>query len=125
MKPNVITEEELDYIKSAIMFPIILDVLEYDIKQIKDSKQKMQHVYAAQLRMLQQYVLEDIKVVKRAMIKRGIKIIEEGKTATGYKATYMCRGYRGDVAYLSSWIKSMVTVRICEMMNVPTSMLQQ
>jgi hypothetical protein len=124
MKPNLITEEELAFVKSAMMFPIILDVLELDIKLLMDSKLKMQQVYAAQLSMLQGFVLADMKTIKREMSKRGIKIIEEGKVPTGYKATYMCRGYRGELSFLSSWIKSMATVRICEMMNVPISSLQ-
>jgi hypothetical protein len=122
---NKASEEELKLIKSAIMFPIILDVLELDIKLLKDSKLKMQQVYAAQLRMLQGFILEDMKTVKREMGKRGIKILVEGKTPTGYKATYICRGYESELSFLSSWIKSMVTVRMCEMMNVPINSLKE
>lgn len=125
MKPNVITEEESAFVKSAIMFPIILSTLESDINKLKDSKLKMSQVYVAQLKMLQGYVLEDMKVVKRELCLRGIKILEEGKTPTGYKYSYLCRGYKHESAFLSYAIKSMVTVRLCEMMRVPILSLRE
>jgi hypothetical protein len=118
-RPNRISDEELSMVKSAVMFPIILDTLEYDIAKMKVSGLKMQAIHVAHLKMLQNNVIEDIKIVKKELRNRGIKIYEEGKTATGYQAKYICRGYKNEMSWLSSHIRSIVIIRLAEMLEIP------
>jgi hypothetical protein len=117
-KPQQITEEELSMVRSAIMLPIVLNTLERDIKLILTANLKVPEVYIAHLKRLQGYVLEDIKVIKAEMRKRGFKILEEGKAKNGYKASYLCRSYKHEMVVGSNIIRSIVSVRIADMIGI-------
>jgi hypothetical protein len=118
-KPNMITEEELNMVKLAVMLPIIMSTLEHDITKMKEAGLKTPTVYVANLKRMQGYVMDDIKTVKRDMRNRGIKISEEGKTTNGYKAKYLCRGYNHELIIGQNILKSLVVIRLAEMMEIP------
>jgi hypothetical protein len=119
MKPNMITEEELQLVKLAIMLPIVMDTLEYDLNKFKAAGLKLPTVHTANLKKQQNYIMQDMKVVKRELIQRGIKIFEEGKVPDGYKAKYLCRGYRHELVISSNIIKSLVIIKLSELMEIP------
>jgi hypothetical protein len=118
-RPNMITEEELQMVKLAIMLPIVMDTLEYDLNKFKAAGLKVPTVHVANLKVLQGYVMQDIKIVKRELIQRGIKIFEEGKVPDGYKAKYLCRGYSHELTLGSNIIKSLVIIKLSELMEIP------
>lgn len=117
--PQRITDEELTMVKIAILLPIIMDTLKRDIAIMKASGLKMVIIHVANLKMLMDYITSDIKDVKKSMREHGIKIIEEGKVPIGYKAVYLCRGYRRELELRSEHIKSLVIVKLAEYMEIP------
>lgn len=119
------TEEEFVLVRSAIMLPLVLGALEHDNKKLKDADLKVPMVYVANNRQLQEYILKDIAQVKKELRNRGIKIFDQGKTPTGYQAKYICRGYRHESSWLSSFIKSIVVVRLSEMMGFPIELIRE
>lgn len=101
-------EEELQLIKDYILFTILLDVLERDMRLMHAHRLKMADIYAEGLGRIQDAVSEQMRVIRRHFKKRGIRIYEEKRTSEGVEAKYLCRGYHQRMFLLWSYIRSEV-----------------
>lgn len=119
--PSRLQEGELELVRSAAMLPIVMDVLEYDIKKINAAGLKVPTVHVSHLKRLQDLIMQDIKFVRQEMRVRGLKILEEGKAPNGYKVSFLCRGYKHDFVIGANILKSIVINRLCEMMGLPAT----
>jgi hypothetical protein len=87
------TEEDLRLVKEFVLLPVLLDVLERDIRTLESVKLKMDAIYVAALRRVQDQIAADTAQLRQKMRERGIKVYEQQRTASGIEARYACRGY--------------------------------
>jgi predicted HTH domain antitoxin len=99
----LLTGEELQLVKMGIILPVMLDVLQRDIKQMNQVKLKLSILYVMSLGNAQDSAHLELMELKAELRKRGIRIIEEVRAAEGIQAKFKCRGY--DHRLLLRWEK--------------------
>lgn len=88
------TEEELNLIKDCIIFPLVLNVLERDIKAINGASLKIPEFYTSLISRLQGEIAVSMVQNRMLVRKHGMKIIEQNRTTEGIETKYICRGYQ-------------------------------
>jgi len=116
----VITEtaDDLRLVKESILLPVVMDVLEADIKRLSESNLRMTTVYIEMLKTLQQMVIADMYSVKQRMRKHGIKVYPQRRTKQCLEADYLCRGYHNKISLLWGLVKSDVQLTLCKYMGI-------
>lgn len=111
-RPHRIAEDELILVKKSLLFPIILDVLSHDTKNMQITGVKIPIMYNLHLKGKQQQAVNDVmaelSTVKREMRLRGIKILVEKRTNLSIEAEYLCRGYPYHFSMLWGFVKAEV-----------------
>lgn len=100
------TEEDLQLVKEYILLPILLDVLERDIKTLGTVKLKMDVIYVKVLRSAQDLITSDVTMIRKKMRGRGIKVYEQQRTESCIEAHYLCRGYHHRFSMLWGLVKA-------------------
>jgi hypothetical protein len=98
--------------------PVLLDVLERDIRAFTASKLKMSEVYVGVLRKLQAKATFELAYANRQTNKLGIRIHSEARTKSGLKAQYNCRGYQHDIHMLWDLVKAEIEVRLAAYLRI-------
>jgi hypothetical protein len=115
-RPHIIAEDELILVKKSLLFPIILDVLSYDTKNMQITGVKIPIIYNLLLKGKQQQAVNDLMTelhaVKREMKLRGIKILVEKRTNLSMEADYLCRGYPYHFSMLWGFVKAEVQKKL-------------
>ncbi|WP_372011416.1 hypothetical protein NBRC13296_12720 [Paenibacillus chitinolyticus] len=104
--------EDLSCIKEAALNPILLDVLERDIKLMMGSEIKMKQIYARKLKHIQNLISAEFVDTKKDLKNRGLKIYEYKRDSKGVYAKFLCRGYHHEFSMLGVLIKSEVELRL-------------
>ncbi|MED1916924.1 hypothetical protein [Brevibacillus sp. DP1.3A] len=112
------TEEESQFIKEYILLPIILDILEKDIKTLDSVPLKMPTIYARTLRHVQDLITIDLLGIRKYLRKHGIKVYEQNWTKLGIEARYLCRGYHHQFSMLRGLVKAEVEKKLSEYLNI-------
>jgi hypothetical protein len=115
-RPHKIAEDELILVKNSLLFPIILDVLSHDTKNMQITGVKIPIIYNLLLKGKQQQAVDDVmaelSAVKREMRLRGIKILGEKRTNLSIEAEYICRGYPYHFSMLWGFVKAEVQKKL-------------
>jgi hypothetical protein len=114
----LLTEDELLLVKEYVLLPIILDVLERDIKLFSVMPFKMSVVYMKSLRSVQDEIFKDMYRLRKELGKHGIKVYEQRRTKLGIEAEYLCKGYRHTFSMLWSLVKAEVEKKLMFYMHV-------
>lgn len=112
------TEEDLQLVKEYILLPLLLDVLERDIKALGTVKLKMDRVYIKILRSAQDLITTDITLLRRKMRGRGIKVYEQRRTELCIDAHYLCRGYQHRFSMLWGLVKAELYKYLSQYLNI-------
>ncbi|ODA08272.1 hypothetical protein [Paenibacillus polymyxa] len=123
MSNRITSNEDTQLVIDFIQLPYVLDVLELNIKKIKQSDLKMKELFVLYLEGLQSRVLMDLKAVRQKMRQRGIKVFDGVKSDKDLVTEYLCRGYTHTMRFLWSKIRNDVEVRIAAYMDVDLSKL--
>ncbi|NOU95640.1 hypothetical protein GC093_20755 [Paenibacillus sp. LMG 31456] len=97
----LLTPGELQLVKMGVILPVMLDVLQRDIKQMNQVKLKLNILYVLSISKAQESAHLELMELKGEIRKRGIKIIEEVRATEGIQAKFKCRGY--DHSLLLHW----------------------
>jgi len=110
----VLTEEEALLVKRYIVLPLMLDVLERDIKVLETAavRLKMMVVYVSMLRRLQDRITADLMWLRKKMRERGLKVYEQERTKLGVEARYLCRGYHYHFSMLWGLVRAEIEQRL-------------
>lgn len=118
-KPQEVTNKELVLVKDSIIYPVILDVLEYDIGKMKRMDFKIPMIYIGNLKHVQNLVTHELTDIKRELRRCGIKIYAQEQSAQkGISAKYLCRGYIHEISFLPSVIRSCVMIKVSVLLNL-------
>lgn len=111
--PNA-TEEELSYIKNAILYVVLMDVLERDLKIIGTGKPsvKIPEFYAALISQLQTKINVDMAENRALLRQHGMKIIQQQRTKEGIEAVYLCRGYQNGFNMVWRYVRAELKVKL-------------
>lgn len=121
---NLITSnEDTQLVIDFIQLPYVLDVLELNLKKIKQSDLKMKELFVLYLEGLQNRVLADLKVVRQKMRQRGIKVFDGVRSDKDLVTEYLCRGYTHTMRFLWSKVRIDVEMRIAAYMDVDMNKL--
>jgi hypothetical protein len=116
--PPLLTKEELQMVKEAVLYPVMLDVIENDINKVRKMNLKLTLLLVISLQKIQKQILKDNRVLKRELKERGIRIYEERRTSLGIEAEYKCRGYHHKLSLLWSVIRADILRMISHYMNI-------
>ncbi|WP_311078144.1 hypothetical protein [Paenibacillus polymyxa] len=123
MSNYITSNEDTQLVIDFIQLPYVLDVLELNLKKIKQSDLKMKELFVLYLEGLQSRVLMDLKVVRQKMRQRGIKVFDGVRSDKDLVTEYLCRGYTHNMRFLWSKIRRDVEVRIAAYMEVDMNKL--
>ncbi|MFD0713499.1 hypothetical protein [Paenibacillus sp. GCM10027626] len=112
------TEGDLHLVKEYILLPILLDVLERDIKALGTVKLKMNVVYIKVLRSAQDLITADVMLIRQNMRYRGIKVYEQQRTELCIEARYLCRGYQHKFSMLWGVVKAELYKYLSKYLNI-------
>lgn len=118
MKPPLQTEKDLTLVKEYILLPIILDVLERDVKVLETAQLKMSVIYVKTLRCIQDKVIADLVLLRKRLRECGIKIYEQHRTQSGIEAEYLCRGYHHTFSMLWGLVKAELEKRLSVYLDI-------
>ncbi|GAA4879266.1 hypothetical protein GCM10023310_69260 [Paenibacillus vulneris] len=104
------TADDLRLVKESILLPVVMDVLEVDIKKLSSASLKMPIVYVEILKSLQNMVIADMYQNRLKLRKHGIKVYEQRRTKDCLEATYLCRGYHHKISLMWGLVKSDIQV---------------
>jgi hypothetical protein len=115
-RPHKMADDELILVKKSLLFPIILDVLTYDTKNMQITGVKIPIVYDMFFKIKQQQAIQEVtgelNAVKREMKLHGIKILVEKRTKLSMEAQYLCRGYPYHFSMLWGFVKAEVQKKL-------------
>ena len=118
LNPRVITDEDLKLVRISMIYPLVLDVLERDIKIIKESKLKYPVIYMMKLKDIQNKISLDAYEIRVKMRNNGIKIFEEKRTVKSLDVGYVCRGYRQPMSILWEKVNTEVQLLLCKYLEI-------
>lgn len=95
---EMISKTDEILIKRYLMLPLILSAFERDKKIILAAENlTMVEIYGIIIDRAINEATQELLSVKRAFVKRGIKVTEEHRYKDGVHADYLCRGYQGNI----------------------------
>jgi hypothetical protein len=112
------TDEDLQIVKVSLIYPIVLDVIERDIKIIKETNLKFPEIYAMKLKSVQNKITHDAYEIRIQMKKRGIKIYEQSRNDKTIEAKYLCRNYHNTCSMLWMTVKTEVQLMLCKYLEI-------
>ena len=102
-----------------ILYPVVLDVLEHDIKLIKEMDTlKFPDLYSMKLKSIMNKYTSDAYEVRSYLRHRGIKILEEKRTSERLVVSYMFRNYTYSFEMLWTWVRSEIATTLCRYLEI-------
>lgn len=105
------TSEETLMIKEYLLMTIALDIIERNTRSL-NTLFKTPDPFIEFHRRMQELVMIEQRSIRNAFKRKGIKIVDEKRTSLNYMASYVCRGYHGNISLLWSFVKSEVEIRL-------------
>ncbi|MNK08741.1 hypothetical protein D3C87_266840 [compost metagenome] len=108
------TEEEAGWVKEFLILPLILDLMERDLRLVSSGSTpfKLPELYMAVLRGLQSRITRELSQIRQQMRQHGIKVYEQHRTGTGLEARYLCRGYQYEFSMLWGFARAEIDRRV-------------
>lgn len=123
MKPPLLSHDELRMVKEAILYPLLLDRLDQDLRRIPVSNLRFQALLASGLEQLRERVLQEHLTLKKELKHRGIRIYAEERTAASLEVQYLCRGYHHQMLLLWDVVRTELQRLIGEWGPLPAAPL--
>ncbi|HEY2494895.1 MAG TPA: hypothetical protein VGI33_18550 [Paenibacillus sp.] len=119
--PPAPLEEDALLVKKYLLYVIMRDVLERDMRSMMTLTLKMQTVYVKGLTEIQDQVMNHIPTLRLHMKARGIRINQESRTDSGVEILYLCRGYHRRLSMPWSYIRSAATLELNRYLEITPS----
>lgn len=98
-----VSDEDRALVRSALILPLVVAAFERDMRVIL-AHVKSPDPYEALITDAIGRAQEELRQVRAAMRKRGVKIYESTRSSGRYLARYLCRGFNGDLALLEAQV---------------------
>jgi hypothetical protein len=117
-RPPLETEEERQWVIQYALPPVLLDVLERDIRTLDTLKLKMPLVYIRSLRRVQDRVACELSVLRGKLRARGIRIYDQRRTKEELEALFLCRGYHRKCSIPWDLVKAQVQRKLGSYLDI-------
>jgi hypothetical protein len=114
----LLSKEELQMVKEAVIFPVMLEVIESDIEKVGGVGIRLDLLLIASLKQLQVELFKNHHALKVELRQRGIKIIAERRTSLGIEAEYLCRGYQHQLSLLWGVVRTEILQKASDYLNI-------
>jgi hypothetical protein len=111
MKPPLLTPEEMEQVKDAVVIPVMLEYIRDDLDAVRKAGLRLDLIVIQGLRLMQDRIIAEHGELKRALRRQGIKITSTRTSAAGIEATYLCRGYRHRMSLLWDTVRTAILHR--------------
>jgi hypothetical protein len=112
------SNEDLSIVKAFLIYPVVLDVLERDMKIMAETEMKMAELYRMKLKSVQIEMMKDQYEIRNQLRIRGIKVYEQTRSNTSLDGKYVHRGYHHTFSMLWSKVKTEVTLALCKHLEI-------
>jgi len=116
--PPMQTTDEPDLVKSYVLLPILMDVLERDIATLAIVSLKLPIVYITCLQRAQNAILAELTTLRGQLRNKGIKVYQQERTKQALEVRYLCRGYHHQFTMLWTVVKPEIERKLSEFMQV-------
>ncbi|MEK5061815.1 hypothetical protein BK126_28270 [Paenibacillus sp. FSL H7-0326] len=110
--------EDMALVKAYLELPVLLDVLELNIKKMKEADFKLLHIFELQLKSIQDEIIKQQRSVRQRMKQKGIKIIDEKRTPHSLDCEFLCRGYVDSISMLWGKVKADAEIMLADHLGV-------
>ncbi|KKO52160.1 hypothetical protein [Paenibacillus sp. DMB20] len=110
------TGEELQMVKESAILPILLDVLEKDIRSMEASG--LTELYVQRLRAIQKSAMARLSQLKKDCRARSIIIMETRRKEYSLLLRYQCRGYRHHMELQWDFVRADIEQRLAEALHI-------
>lgn len=104
------TPEELDDIKTFVVLPMILDLI--DKWMWFPDNTPLKHLHKDQFQQLLDMITLDHIEVKQRLKKADIKVVRDAKISTSYDYKLFVRRYEENIRFWKGHIKSEISIRL-------------
>lgn len=111
MKDKWPSDEELGMVKNYVLLPLLLTVLQRDMRIIEASEITIKTPYLEWLQGVLDNVTKELAFIKNEFRIRGIKVYEQQRTKKEIDSKYVCRGYYSSFNMLWDHIKAEIEIR--------------
>jgi hypothetical protein len=111
MKPPLLTPEEMEQVKDAVVIPVMLDYIRDDLDAVRKAGLRLDLIVMQGLRLMQDRIIAEHYELKRTLRRQGIKITSIRTSAAGIDAAYLCRGYEHRMRLLWDTVRTAVLQR--------------
>ncbi|WP_281887756.1 hypothetical protein [Paenibacillus sp. YYML68] len=113
-RPNVPTQEELAWIRSSALLPIMLSIVENNLQTIQTSSYPLKRLYVSATHLLMDAIHADLAKVRKSLKQRGIKVFEDEKIDGAIRYRFICRGYEDSFVMLRDMVRAEISVRLSD-----------
>jgi hypothetical protein len=117
-RPNVPTQEELSWIRSCILLPILLSIVENNLQSIKTSSYPLKKLYITATQLLMDLIHSDLVKVKKLLKERNIKVFEDERIDGAIRYRFVCRGYEDSFAIMRDIVRAEISVKLSDYVRV-------
>lgn len=105
------SEHELQLIKNYLLLPIVLDMLQDNIRYLSMSSMlKFRSIYENYTQSIMDRITADLVEIRRELRKANIKIYEEEQSGGCLSCKYICRGYQSEFTMLREHVRADISV---------------
>ncbi|SMF87908.1 hypothetical protein SAMN05661091_4003 [Paenibacillus uliginis N3/975] len=110
------TGEELQIVKECTILPILLDVLEKDIRSMETSG--LTDLYIGRLREIQRSSMTRLSRLKNDCRARSITIMETHRKEYSLLLRYRCRGYQHHMELQWDFVRADIEQRLAKALHI-------
>lgn len=94
------SSEQTEKIHNYVLIPLVIRVLQYDLKVIEGSSVKFKSIYADLIHHTIEKAESELRAIKKSLRTAGIKIYEEKTDEKGIYLKYLFKGYHHSTQFV-------------------------
>lgn len=113
-RKNVPTAEELTLIREYALLPLILSIVETNLRSIENTTYSLRKLYMKAAQSLLELIHSDLVRVRKTLKERDIKVYEEERIDNTIQFRFLCRGYEDRFTMVRDVVRAEASVRIAK-----------
>ncbi|WP_088834458.1 hypothetical protein [Paenibacillus tyrfis] len=111
-KAEVPTREELELIRDSVLLPVILTMIDRNVKELNLSVNPLRKLYMTATQALMNRVHSELAAVNRELRERKIKVFKDDREDTDLHFRYICRGYEDRFSIMRDVARASISTKI-------------
>ncbi|MCR8845283.1 hypothetical protein NQ117_16480 [Paenibacillus sp. SC116] len=111
-QPSRPTTEEMNMMKDFVLLPIMHSIIMRRAIEMERSSETLRALYTKVAKLLARTMYEDLRKVKRSLMERNIRVVEEEKDDQMVRYRYVCRQYEDSFVITRDYMRAEASKRI-------------